>query len=124
MASSRFRGVRLQYSFATLETRSGNSSRGASRNCFWDLREYSFLLFSKWRVNVHTSSLRKHPFLFAAGDVSRETSLAAKSVEKRMFSQATKRDVWVPGSYRGLYHCIKSSVLLICTVVLLVFCLQ
>ena len=87
------------------------------------LREYSFLLFSKWRVNVHTSSLRKHPFLFAAGDVSRETSLAAKSVEKRMFSQATKRDVWVPGSYRGLYRCIKSSVLLICTVVLLVFCL-
>ena len=27
--------------------------------------------------------------LFAAGDVSRETSLAAKSMEKRMFSQAT-----------------------------------
>ena len=42
------------------------------------LREYSFLLFSKRRVNVHASSLRKHPFLFAAGDVSRETSLAAK----------------------------------------------
>ena len=29
------------------------------------LREYSFLLFSKWRVNGHSSSLRKHPFLFA-----------------------------------------------------------
>ena len=29
------------------------------------LREYSFLLFFKWRVNGHTSSLRKHPFLFA-----------------------------------------------------------
>ena len=28
-------------------------------------------------------------YFFAAGDVSRETSLAAKSEEKRMFSQAT-----------------------------------
>ena len=33
--------------------------------------------------NIHFSSL------FAAGDVSRETSPAAKSEEKRMFSQAT-----------------------------------
>ena len=33
--------------------------------------------------NIRLSSL------FAAGDVSRETSPAAKSVEKRMFSQAT-----------------------------------
>jgi len=82
VGSSRFRGVRLQYSFATLETRGGNSSRGASRNCFRDrywgtthrsaigqfflslvtvhksLREYSFLLFSKWRVNDQTSGFR------------------------------------------------------------------
>ena len=29
-------------------------------------------------------------YFFAAGDVSRETSLAAKSEEKRMFSQAKK----------------------------------
>ena len=34
-------------------------------------------------------SLRKHPFLpISDGDVSRETSPAAKSEEKRMFSQA------------------------------------
>ena len=40
----------------------------------------SFLLACE---NIRFSSL------FAAGDVSRETSLAAKSVEKRMFSQAS-----------------------------------
>ena len=35
-------------------------------------------------------SLRKHPFLpISDGDVSRETSPAAKSEEKRMFSQAS-----------------------------------
>ena len=38
-----------------------------------------------------STSLRKHPFstLFVAVDVSRETSSATKSEEKRMFSQAT-----------------------------------
>ena len=41
----------------------------------------SFLLACE---NIRFSSL------FAAGDVSRETSSAAKSEEKRMFSQATR----------------------------------
>ena len=61
---------------------------GRLRECkntelFWELRKTGL----RGRPFVACENIR-FSSLFAAGDVSRETSPAAKSEEKRMFSQA------------------------------------
>ena len=59
----------------------------------------------------------RFPSLFAPGDVSRETSLAAKSVEKRMFSQASFLQFekkYKRANSNFCYGCFSRGLMMVC----------